>query len=216
MGTSRSATLQRHLAQRTLAGLQFRGDERVLDVGCGDGFITRSIAARLTDGAVVGVDASPRMIEVARSRPDPDGADLRFEVCDVLALPFAAEFDLVVSFNVLHWVVEQQAALTSIAGVDGGRRSGDRATGVRRTPAQPGTTRDAGLRRPRWSGCVRRLRGALRARRPADLPGPRRVGWIAGDGAAGAGRGVGFRLPGGVHPMVHRRVRRLDRAAGGR
>ena len=40
-GYEQISDLQRHLAQRTLAGLVFRGDERVLDVGCGDGFITR-------------------------------------------------------------------------------------------------------------------------------------------------------------------------------
>jgi trans-aconitate 2-methyltransferase len=147
-GYEQISALQRHLAQRTLAGLEFRGDERVLDVGCGDGFITRSIAARLVAcgeaarrhpvlkggsagfgrpalpaGSVVGVDASPRMVEVARSRPDPAGADIRFEVGDVLALPFVDEFDVVVSFIVLHWLVDQQAALTRIAGAtkSGGR-----------------------------------------------------------------------------------------------
>ena len=51
-GYEQISDLQRHLAQRTLAGLQFRGDERVLDVGCGDGFITRSIAARLPTGSL--------------------------------------------------------------------------------------------------------------------------------------------------------------------
>jgi trans-aconitate 2-methyltransferase len=127
-GYEQVSALQRHLAQRTLAGLEFRGDERVLDVGCGDGFITRSIAARLAArgeaasshpvlpaGSIVGVDASPRMTEVARSRPDPAGTDIRFEVGNVLALPYVAVFDVVVSFNVLHWLVDQQAALTSIA-----------------------------------------------------------------------------------------------------
>ena len=122
-GYEQISALQRQLAQRTLAGLQFRGDERVLDVGCGDGFITRSIATRLPAGSVVGVDASPRMVQVARSRPDPTGADIRFEVGDVLALQFVDEFDVVVSFNVLHWLVDQQAALTRIAGAtkSGGR-----------------------------------------------------------------------------------------------
>ena len=122
-GYEQISALQRHLAERTLADLHFRGDERLLDVGCGDGFITRSIAARLPGGSVVGVDASPRMIEVARSRPDPPGADIRFEVGDVLALPYVAAFDTAVSFNVLHWLVDQRAALTSIARatVAGGR-----------------------------------------------------------------------------------------------
>ena len=64
-GYEQISDLQRHLAQRTLAELTFAGDERLLDVGCGDGFITRAIAARLPDGSVVGIDASPRMIEAA-------------------------------------------------------------------------------------------------------------------------------------------------------
>src|SRR5689334_15610337 len=92
-GYERISGLQRGLAREALAQLQFRGDERVLDVGCGDGYITRVIASRLPDGSVVGVDASPRMIQVARSRPDPPGAVARFLVADVLDLPSGGEFD---------------------------------------------------------------------------------------------------------------------------
>jgi len=114
-GYEKISDLQRHLATRSLSGLTFAGDEHLLDVGCGDGYITRLIAAQLPRGSVVGIDGSPRMIEVAGARPNPDGAALRFEVCDVLALPFANEFDVVVSFNVLHWVIDQRAALASIA-----------------------------------------------------------------------------------------------------
>ena len=114
-GYEQISDLQRELAQRTLATLRFAGTERLLDVGCGDGFITRSIAARLPEGSVVGIDGSPRMIEVARAKPDPEGSRLRFLVADVLALPFADEFDVAVSFNVLHWLVDQRAALASIA-----------------------------------------------------------------------------------------------------
>src|SRR4029077_4464536 len=96
---------------------------RVLDVGCGDGFITRAIAARLPHGSVLGIDASPRMIQAAHPRPDPPGSSVRFEVRDVLALPFVDEFDVAVSFNVLHWLVDQQAARSAIAGAirPGGR-----------------------------------------------------------------------------------------------
>lgn len=114
-GYEQISDLQRHLAQRTLSALEFRGDERLLDVGCGDGFITRSIAARLSRGLVVGVDASPRMIRAALAKPDPPGAQIRFEVCDSVEMPFIDEFDVVVSFNVLHWIVDQHAALEAIA-----------------------------------------------------------------------------------------------------
>lgn len=114
-GYERISGLQRRLAREALDGLEFRGDERVLDVGCGDGYITRIIASRLPAGSVVGVDASPRMIEVARSRPDPPGAETQFLVADACHLPFRGEFDSVVSFNALHWVTDQGAALTAIA-----------------------------------------------------------------------------------------------------
>ena len=114
-GYEQISDLQRWLAGRALAAMQLRGNERVLDVGCGDGYVSRLLAAELPNGSVTGVDASPRMIEVARSRPAPAGARLRFEERNVLDLPFSDEFDLVVSFNALHWVVDQQAALARLA-----------------------------------------------------------------------------------------------------
>ncbi len=53
--------------ERTLApfGIVLRGDERVLEIGCGMGRITRALAARARD--VVGVDVSPEMIERGRT-----------------------------------------------------------------------------------------------------------------------------------------------------
>src|SRR6478609_6612784 len=114
-GYEQISDLQRDLAQRTLSELVFDGDEHLLDVGCGDGYITRAIAARLPHGSVVGIDASPRMIEAAVARPDPAGTVVRFEVADVRAMPFVDEFDVVVSFNTLHWLVDQRAALSAIA-----------------------------------------------------------------------------------------------------
>lgn len=118
-GYEQISGLQRWLAGRALATMDLRGDERVLDVGCGDGYVSRLLAAELPNGSVTGVDASPRMIEVARSRPAPAGASLRFDQRNVLDSRFADdysdEFDLVVSFNALHWVVDQQAALSRLA-----------------------------------------------------------------------------------------------------
>ena len=113
-GYERISGLQRRLARATLGQLSLAGDERVLDVGCGDGYITRAIAARLPGGSVLGLDASPRMIAAARSHADPPGARVAFEVGDVLGLTAVEEFDVVVSFNALHWVADQVAALTAI------------------------------------------------------------------------------------------------------
>src|SRR5262245_20754188 len=112
---SRRSGLQEAMAEEVLALLDLEGSERVLDIGCGDGKITAEIAARVPRGAVVGVDASRDMVAFASSHFDPKvRPNLRFEVADARVLPFRKEFNQIVSFNALHWIPEQDAALRSI------------------------------------------------------------------------------------------------------
>ena len=99
------------MAAEVLQALELTSSDRVLDVGCGDGRITFEIARRVPNGCIVGVDASSNMIELASQNIRPN---LRFEVADARSLPFTKEFDLVVSFNALHWIHEQDLALASI------------------------------------------------------------------------------------------------------
>jgi trans-aconitate 2-methyltransferase len=115
-GYARISELQQAMAKEVLALLDLKGSERVLDVGCGSGKVTAEIASRVPEGSVVGVDSSADMIASARHQFGPDARpNLRFEVADARQLPFRHEFDLVVSFNALHWVPEQVQALRSIA-----------------------------------------------------------------------------------------------------
>ncbi|WP_310448362.1 methyltransferase domain-containing protein [Thiobacillus sp.] len=83
--------------------------ERILDLGCGTGDIAAAMAER--GAQVVGVDASPAMIETARKRFPA----LDFRVADAAALPFEAEFDAVFSHAVLHWVARAEDAARGIA-----------------------------------------------------------------------------------------------------
>jgi len=103
--------LQQAMAAEVLATLALEGSEHVLDIGCGDGRITAEIASRLPHGSVLGVDASQNMIELASRNSRPN---LEFETADARSLRFEQEFDLIVSFNALHWIHEQELALTSI------------------------------------------------------------------------------------------------------
>jgi trans-aconitate 2-methyltransferase len=104
--------LQEAIATEQLSHVTLREGDRVLDVGCGNGKITAAIASRVSQGSVVGVDASQNMIRFAQAHyPAPN---LRFQVEDARSLPFQQEFDQIVSFNAIHWIPEQDAVLRSI------------------------------------------------------------------------------------------------------
>jgi ubiquinone/menaquinone biosynthesis C-methylase UbiE len=94
------------VAQRVASVVESGGycPRRLLDVGCGSGYLLRLLAARfrLTE-TVVGIDPSSTMVGVARAR----SSDTRIQVLEAKAeqLPFACrEFDLVVSTTSFdHW-----------------------------------------------------------------------------------------------------------------
>jgi ubiquinone/menaquinone biosynthesis C-methylase UbiE len=92
---------------------------RVLDVGCGTGYLLRLLAARYPEAAeLTGIDAAPSMIKAAEQAAE-DGR-LRFTVGTAESLPFPdGAFDLVVSTTSFdHWV-DQGAGLRECARVLG-------------------------------------------------------------------------------------------------
>ncbi len=88
----------------------FKGNEVILDVGCGDGKITAAIASKVPQGKVVGIDISPSMIDFAK-KAFPADSNLTFQVQDAASLDYHEEFDLIASFTVMQWVTKQQDAL---------------------------------------------------------------------------------------------------------
>lgn len=111
---SKNNALQHNFAVNLLSKLSFNSKSRVLDIGCGDGVITKEIARIVIDGCVIGTDISERMSEFA-SKKYVNQANLRFLTMDASTNLFREQFDIVTSFNCLHWVKEQQKALFGIA-----------------------------------------------------------------------------------------------------
>ncbi len=98
----KQAEYDRHL----LALLKLTDSDRVLDLGCGTGVLTRMIGDRLdatAGGESVGIDAAAKMIAVARKKRESDNC--RFEVMAAEKLVFEdAVFDAVVSSLFFHHV----------------------------------------------------------------------------------------------------------------
>ena len=73
---------------------KLRGDETVLDAGCGSGRVTQALIERLPQGRVIAVDASDSMVQAARERLG-EQADVR--VMDLLELELQEPVDAVLS-----------------------------------------------------------------------------------------------------------------------
>ena len=93
--------------KKVLSRVSLRGDERLLDAGCGTGRLTRDLLEALPDGQVVALDVSQNMIDAARAYLEPDfRGRVEFALCDLLELKFDQEFDGVFSTASFHWVLD--------------------------------------------------------------------------------------------------------------
>ena len=78
-----NSIVQQSWARELIAKLNLRGDERILDIGCGDGKVTAEMAKAVPRGFVAGTDASAEMIEFAqKSFPKKKYPNLQFQICD--------------------------------------------------------------------------------------------------------------------------------------
>src|SRR5215212_3335014 len=107
--------------------IQVAPGDRVLDVGCGSGVVTRAVARRVaSNGMAVGLDPSPAMLTVARELAEHedvgDLVDLR--AGDARSLPFGdAEFDVVLAVTSLSHIPAGEQAIPDLVRV---ARSGGR------------------------------------------------------------------------------------------
>lgn len=80
--------------------------EKILDLGCGDGTLTKELAKLGCE--VTGVDSSPEMVEAARAK------GVSAELIDGERLDFREEFDAVMSNAALHWMSDQYAVARGV------------------------------------------------------------------------------------------------------
>ncbi len=104
---ARNARFVADLARPVVDLLNPRPGEEILDLGCGDGVLSLTIAAR---GAhVTGIDPSPSLLAAAQA------AGLSAVRGDATALPFVSRFDAVFTNAVLHWIPKPDAVIDSVA-----------------------------------------------------------------------------------------------------
>ena len=218
------------MGRDVLDRLELRGDERVLDAGCGTGRVTAALVERLPRGEVVAVDGSPAMVEQARERLG-DRVDVR--VADLVELELERPVDAILSTATFHWIADHERLFARLLGVlvPGGRLvaqcggAGNVAAldgrGPPRRRARAVRARAGGLARAvelRLAGRDRGAAAAARLGRRVDVVvrrprGARRPARVPRHGRAR----LAHRAPGAgaAHAVRGRRDRRAGRAGRG-
>jgi trans-aconitate 2-methyltransferase len=161
------------MGRDVLDRLELRGDERVLDAGCGTGRVTAELVERLPRGHVLAVDGSPAMVEQARERLG-DGAEVF--VADLLELDVEPPVDAILSTATFHWIADHDRLFTRLRGalVPGGRLVAQ-CGGAGNVAAIADAARRVGEREPALAGWG----GPWNFQSPADTEARlRRLGWV--------------------------------------
>jgi trans-aconitate methyltransferase len=149
---AKNSTAQAGWALELLDCDDLRGDESVLDIGCGDGKVTAELAARVPRGEVVGIDSSDEMIRLAGEKHGA-APNLRFDTGDASRLNYSEDFDLVFSSSVLHWILDHGPVLR---GIHRALRPGGLAAlrmGGKGAAAEVLDTLGRLIREPEWARC---------------------------------------------------------------
>jgi malonyl-CoA O-methyltransferase len=115
----RAAVVQRTVALRLaekIATLPLPPRPRILEIGCGTGFLTQALRERLPDAEWLVTDISPRMLDACRVRIGTGGAEFRVMDGERPALE-GGRFDLVCSSLAVQWFEDLGPALEQLAGL---------------------------------------------------------------------------------------------------
>lgn len=116
------AFLQREIGDRLLERLDYikQSPARILDIGCGTGYVTRKMRERYADSKIIGIDLAPQMARAAARQMPQSPALARllgrspsnaFICADAEALPFQAEtIDFAISNLTLQWCDPERVA----------------------------------------------------------------------------------------------------------
>ena len=112
---AQNSSVQLSHAERLLSNLSLQGDEKILDLGCGDGKITAILSKMVPQGLVVGLDPSVSMlIKAEEVRKETCAPNLFFYEGFAEDFLLDENFDHIIAIHVMHWIKEQEKALKNV------------------------------------------------------------------------------------------------------
>ncbi|GBE42651.1 MAG TPA: methyltransferase domain-containing protein [Rhizobiales bacterium] len=108
----RNAALQADVAEKLAQHLPGSGHRKILEIGCGTGFLTRHLLARYPHGDFLLTDLAPEMVMQCRARYSlANGRAIRFAIMDGEAPDCTERFDLIALSMTLQWFADPLAGL---------------------------------------------------------------------------------------------------------
>ena len=101
----RASKHQKEWGQKLINEFHFAGNESILDLGCGDGVLSKIIADKVRHGEVLGIDRSEGMIIKASKLKQEN---LHFQLLDINDIEFEGKFDIIISNATLHWILDHK------------------------------------------------------------------------------------------------------------
>lgn len=95
---------------KMIKGLDLEVKDKVLDLGCGDGVLTKNLSIKVPMGKVIAIDASEGMIDAAKKLK---GSNLQFKLMNINDMKFKEKFDLVFSNQALHYIKDHNKLLNN-------------------------------------------------------------------------------------------------------
>lgn len=99
---------QKEWGKSLISKISLQGNEKILDLGCGDGYLAEQLSLLVPNGKVLGIDASVGMIKTAKQICRDN---LAFIHMDINNLHFSNAFDIIFSNAALHWVKDHNLLL---------------------------------------------------------------------------------------------------------
>lgn len=99
---------QKQWGNTLISELKLKGNEKILDLGCGDGVLTEQLSLAVPTGKVIGIDASMGMIKTAKSIKNDN---IEFQQMDINEINYKNEFNIIFSNAALHWIKDHKRLL---------------------------------------------------------------------------------------------------------
>lgn len=100
-----NSSVQLEAAKSLISQSTFAGNEKILDIGCGDGKITAILLKLVPRGSIFGIDLSQDMVEFAKEKFEILGlTNIFFAKQDARSISYENEFDVLFSSYALHWI----------------------------------------------------------------------------------------------------------------